>query len=72
MAGLHEPLELGPKVLWQIEDCRLFILHVSTLLRKALSFSNYDPLSIVQNRVQQKLRLHGCEPEEGFLYLCQF
>ena len=23
-------------------------------------------------RVQKKSRLHGCEPEEGFLNLCQF
>ena len=24
------------------------------------------------SRVQKKSRLHGCEPEEGFLNLCQF
>ena len=29
-------------------------------------------MSITSVRVQKKSRLHGCEPEEGFLNLCQF
>ena len=28
--------------------------------------------TLYANRVQKKSRLHGCEPEEGFLNLCQF
>ena len=29
-------------------------------------------MGITSVRVQKKSRLHGCEPEEGFLNLCQF
>ena len=29
-------------------------------------------IAVLVNRVQKKSRLHGCEPEEGFLDLCQF
>ena len=38
--------------------------------RDATSIVDYEECYL--SRVQKKSRLHGCEPEEGLLNLCQF
>ena len=65
-------MEQSPKMKFQKDGAVLHFLPKSLInLEKQINIflARYK---FFNSRVQKKSRLHGCEPEEGLLNLCQF